>query len=1600
MRIKHLTRKKALLLLMLLCASFGGWSQNADYLIYEGLKFGIMGNNEIALLGLLDETSQPNVIELQDTYLNPADNHTYTLVMIANEAFEGCTSLTTLNIDKAAHLQTILDEAFLGCTNLTGSINIPYHMQFIGSSAFAGTNITTVNCYAPNPPTLGNNVFPSTAEIETVNFMDYKDNASWSAYTLEANAFGIQPYENDIFYIYNYIDIIDNTVELYQVILIYNSYHIVHQEPLIIVFENITVPETVTQNSTTYSVVSIADGLFGGSESGVTGAHYFENITIGKNVTRIGKAAFKGLRSRNEYNDSDMTLTFQSGSQLEYIDDEAFAGCTDIKFLDLPAGVTHIGSQAFKDCTGLAGSLVLNEAVEEIGSEAFSGCSNFSKVECWNPEPPVAGQNAFQGLTDKTLYVMDATPYTAGGNWGGFEHIENFGITFDGPKIDNCKNRYRITSQNTVEVYGFITSGNFPNYARINIPDEVTYNGQTYQVTSIGENALNLNHLDNQLINYINIGKNVRIIKRQAFNWTSHRNSYTHITFAEDSQLEEIGDDAFRDACSYSGSLILPKSLKKIGNRAFYIYGINSTLDISAIYCLATSKPQVGSKAFEMHEGFTPEILDIPLYVLNVEEYTTPSNWGSFQRILPYSFNDDYFDYTCTSGNTVAITGYRKTNPVINFDEIIGDAILLPLDHSPMDVTAIAAHAFENNTTLTAIINLPITVDSIGEAAFKGCSNLTTVSVFSSLTGIGDNAFENCTSLTGLTSFHPSLGIETIGAKAFKGCASLSNFNLPDLTTIGNNAFENCTSLANFSMHEGLVSIGAGAFKGCSALTRLNLPEGITAIAAETCSGCTALTHIEFPSTLTSIGDRAFKDCLEIMHIFSHAIEAPAVGEEVFYEPSALHWDNLIISTPVVTNYRPTETSIAQGWAGFIKTVFHQADYYLNGIKYSRLNDTEAMLSEFQDWKLSGSLTIPENITDGDNTMTITRISNHAFRTCHDITTITLPETIHTIGSYAFNSCTSLTDINFDGNVSAIESMTFNHCQNLSNATAQRFINNATSIGGNAFNECQNITEITFHHGITSIGNQAFRNCPLTQVICNASTKPSAGDLYSYLTQNAKVFIPECYGTWGGIPEAKLVKIANFELCEGKPCIHYQGDWLQDAPQANDYIYILDDYTTTGSGRIYAALLSVNSGVVLHNSRIFADSTYIEDGAQMIYNVGDLLYNVTIRKSIHAFTPGAKDGYYAITCPFLPTFTNNLTEGESDYDLYYYDEPTHYWKNYKQEANGFFHSYRGMLYASAADRMIQFTGPLLPSFGRSEMLCQEMSYTENLDVLRGFNLIGNNNTCDAVVADGRPFYVMNETGTGFVLGNVVKACEAVLIQATADDNGKFLQFEAPNSTRASQAKIELVVGNGEQSLIDNVRICFGSDARMNKFYLNEGLTKLYIPQNDEELAVVSAESVSTGSTSISEMPVNFKAEKDGKYTISVNVENLDVDYLHLIDNLTGADTDMMAAASTGSASYTFDAKTNDYTSRFKLVFSVKGNEDEGSTSSASDFAFISNGNLVIDNIEGQATLQIVDELGRVVNSEVVSGSYNKALNLKAGMYIINLDGMTQKIVVE
>ena len=116
-------------------------------------------------------------------------------------------------------------------------------------------------------------------------------------------------------------------------------------------------------------------------------------------------------------------------------------------------------------------------------------------------------------------------------------------------------------------------------------------------------------------------------------------------------------------------------------------------------------------------------------------------------------------------------------------------------------------------------------------------------------------------------------------------------------------------------------------------------------------------------------------------------------------------------------------------------------------------------------------------------------------------------------------------------------------------------------------------------------------------------------------------------------------------------------------------------------------------------------------------------------------------------------------------------------------------------------------------------------------------------------------------------------------------------------------------------------------------------------------------------------------------------------YLHLIDNMTGANIDMLQ-----SSSYSFEAKTTDYDSRFKLVF-VCGNTNDNNGS----FAFYSNGSWVIAN-HGEATLQVIDFNGRILSSQQIEGCTETHINAASGIYMIRLmnghDVKVQKIIIK
>ncbi|MCQ2302697.1 MAG: InlB B-repeat-containing protein [Bacteroidales bacterium] len=395
----------------------------------------------------------------------------------------------------------------------------------------------------------------------------------------------------------------------------------------------------------------------------------------------------------------------------------------------------------------------------------------------------------------------------------------------------------------------------------------------------------------------------------------------------------------------------------------------------------------------------------------------------------------------------------------------------------------------------------------------------------------------------------------------------------------------------------------------------------------------------------------------------------------------------------------------------------------------------------------------------------------------------------------------------------------------------------------------------------------------------------------------------------------------------------------------------------------------------------------IEDGAQLIQNSSNVM--ATIEKNITGYgseNTQTRDGYYLIANPTANAVGEedeyDALDGCTTFDLYTFNPAAALeWVNIGSTSQKVtFERNVGYLFAVPSDRTMSFRGSLLPA-GETEITLVRATEGDGRD-FPGFNLIGNPYTCNAYVNDYNFYTMVNGELQAAGTSATIAPCEGFFVEATEAGQSVTISTTAPAT--ASQA-MSLTVNQNRGNVIDRAIVNFNGSNNLHKFMMNPAHTNLSIAKGGETFAAISTEAEG-------ELPVNFKAEKDGTYTITVNTENVEANYLHLIDNMTGMDTDLLS-----TPSYTFDAKTSDYASRFKLVFGVKNDNEE--MSQASSFAYINNGEIVISN-EGRATLQVIDVLGRIVSSEEINGECRISTNgLTAGLYILNLNGMTQKIVV-
>ena len=470
---------------------------------------------------------------------------------------------------------------------------------------------------------------------------------------------------------------------------------------------------------------------------------------------------------------------------------------------------------------------------------------------------------------------------------------------------------------------------------------------------------------------------------------------------------------------------------------------------------------------------------------------------------------------------------------------------------------------------------------------------------------------------------------------------------------------------------------------------------------------------------------------------------------------------------------------------------------------------------------------------------------------------------------------------------------------------------------------------------------------------------------FTTASENEKYFITE--GNWG--------TAANWEPA-GVPTIEQTVELRANATIESGCVAEAKSISGTGTG---------------DNAKTLT----IEDGGQLMHNSSNV--RATVKKNITGYTD-EWDHYYLISNPLTSTVYNHTSSNTPNisttgmltdaYDLYdwSYSNEGQEWRNYEASTFNLSTGLYGYLYASATDNELTFTGTVRASNNSQSRSTNASSYY----AWGNWSLLGNPFVCNAYLVGAStngtslPYYRLTADGFEAVESGAIAPMEGFFYENTSGSSKTVYMIRTAPDDRNNGTLNMNLRGNNKQ--LDNAIIRFGEGEQLGKFSFREGSSKIYIPMDGKDFAIVNAGQVG-------EMPVSFKAEHNGSYTMSFTSKEVSFSYLHLIDNMTGADVDLLA-----NPSYSFDAQTTDYASRFRLVFAT------GSSVDGDNFGFINGmGNLCIFGIEGEATVQVIDVLGHVISSDSFSGSYEQKLNVAPGVYMIRLingnDVKVQKIIV-
>ena len=845
-----------------------------------------------------------------------------TTVTIANSvqnigasAFEGCTELVSVQIPSNA--STIGDRAFYDCSSL-GAVSLA-NVYNIGAEAFRGcSSLTSVNLN--NVMQMGERAFAGSGLQGTVAFGPLG--------TVPAYAFsdctGITSFQ-------------------------FNG------RMMSIGMGAFSGCTSLTSAELTMPYLnSIGADAFAGCTSLAT-------VILGDQITALNDNTFYGCEN---------LVSVNLPSSLKSIGESAFNLCASLETITFPATLETIAKYAFSDCYSLE-AVELPSSVVSIGTEAFAYCTSLERVTV--PATTSVGYDAFtplafyDGTVSLDCHDLPGFTYTGSGDGKLYRQVTvKVGDRFF---FDGFSYEVVSTSMKRVSVIGRTVTTN-----DVVIPATVGYDGKTFAVTSIGEDAF--------------------------------RGDPAIATVAFGEGLLRIYSGAFAD-CEKMTSIDMPSSLKTIDSGAF-----DGTMLTHVSFSSALST--VGADAFDV--TFHKSTAALSPTATNLKNKTFEGSGGHLYQIGSIAKNTvliiDGFTYKVVnmSPQRVSMTGGPSSLVSLNVPSQVSAG---GLDFA---VTSVAEDAFAGRTDLL-YVDLGATT-TINEGAFAGCTGLKRVVFSDVLKTIYKDSFdvtfhngtttltESATNLKGKT-FEGSGGhLYLVGSIVKNTVFILDGFTYKVVNmdpqrvslTGGPDGLEvlvvpSTVTVAGATFD--VTSVAQHAFEGCTSLKAAILPD-VTTIYQYAFAGCTGLEKVAFSSALKTVHASSF--------------------DVTFHRGSS-------VLSETATNFKGKTFDGSGGHLYQAGSISKNNIIYLGDLKFKVVNMDPKRVSLIDGSMDIVDLVVPEHIYAGGSTFDVTSVGEGAFAGHIALKTVDLGA-VTTVYKTAFQAC-DLTKVVFSEGLKTIYSSSF-----------------------------------------------------------------------------------------------------------------------------------------------------------------------------------------------------------------------------------------------------------------------------------------------------------------------------------------------------------------------------------------------------------------------------------------------------------------------------------------------------------------------------------------------------------------------------------------------